>query len=120
MATNSAPAKGSVTHENHVQLVGTVHRYPEIYETESGDIARFELRIALDNLPGETVPVAWAHPDDWVTDLEIGEEVAVRGRVRQRFFRSGGTTQSRTEVVVAELARCADAPMLRRFRKRSA
>ena len=31
--------------------------------------------------------------------VEPGAEVVVSGRVRRRFFRAGGVTQSRTEVV---------------------
>ena len=42
-----------------------------------------------------------------VHDREVtvtaGDEVMVAGRVQRRFFRAGGSTQSRTEVVAAEL-----------------
>ena len=37
------------------------------------------------------------------TDLEPDTEVVVVGRVRRRFFRAGGSTQSRTEVVAEGL-----------------
>jgi single-strand DNA-binding protein len=36
-------------------------------------------------------------------DYDAGDEIVVVGRVRRRFFRSGGATQSRTEVVVDAL-----------------
>ena len=37
--------------------------------------------------------------------LEVGSEVVVWGRVRRRFFRVAGLTQSRTEVVAARVVR---------------
>ena len=50
-----------------------------------------------------SVPVAWFDPPARVPRLEAGAEVLVIGNVRRRFFRAGGTTQSRTEVVVHRL-----------------
>lgn len=49
-----------------------------------------------------SVPVAWFDPPDKITFAE-GDEVVVRGSVRRRFFRSGGATQSRTEVLAVEV-----------------
>ncbi|HET7523922.1 MAG TPA: hypothetical protein VFJ79_07250, partial [Acidimicrobiales bacterium] len=37
--------------------------------------------------------------------LDAGVGVVVVGRVRRRFFRSGGVTQSRTEVVASRVVR---------------
>ena len=51
--------------------------------------------------PGErsdTVPVAWMGAPATAANLGMGEEVVVVGRVRRRFFRTPGGTQSRTEV----------------------
>lgn len=51
--------------------------------------------------PGErsdSVPVAWMNAPVAAAHFDTGEEVVVVGRVRRRFFRAGGTTQSRTEV----------------------
>ena len=36
-------------------------------------------------------------------DLDVETEVVVVGRVRRRWFRSGGATQSRTEVLAVEV-----------------
>ena len=36
-------------------------------------------------------------------DLDVDAEVVAAGRVRRRWFRSGGATQSRTEVVAVEV-----------------
>ena len=51
--------------------------------------------------PGEradSVPVAWMGAPASAARLGAGDEVLVVGRVRRRFFRTGGGTQSRTEV----------------------
>lgn len=46
------------------------------------------------------VPVAWHDPTSTQLGLLVaGAEVVVIGTVRRRFFRVGGATQSRTEVV---------------------
>ncbi|HSM65781.1 MAG TPA: hypothetical protein VK860_05715 [Ilumatobacteraceae bacterium] len=45
-----------------------------------------------------SVPVAWTDPAD-AASVVAGAEVVVTGTVRRRFFRVGGATQSRTEVV---------------------
>ena len=48
-----------------------------------------------------SVPVSWVDPPSKALDpIEQGLDVVVVGTVRRRFFRSGGSTQSRTEVVV--------------------
>ena len=52
---------------------------------------------------GQTsVPVAWFDPPAG-SEPQIGDELVVRGTVRRRFFRTGGATQSRTEVVADEV-----------------
>jgi single-strand DNA-binding protein len=50
----------------------------------------------------ESVPVVWHDPPAAAVTLDTGDEVVVVGHVARRFFRVGGATQSRTEVV----ARC--------------
>ena len=47
----------------------------------------------------ESVPVVWRNPPASFVGWEAGEEVLVIGHVARRFFRAGGSTQSRTEVV---------------------
>jgi len=43
------------------------------------------------------VPVVWFEAPARAAELAVDEQVV--GRVRRRFFRAGGGTQSRTEVV---------------------
>jgi hypothetical protein len=52
-----------------------------------------------------TVPVSWADPPAVAPAWAAGDEIALLGEVRRRFFRVAGATQSRTEVVVESAAR---------------
>ena len=66
----------------------------------SGDrIVNLEVSIREDGHPTDTVPVAWFDAPPKAVELDVDTEVVVVGRVRRRFFRAGGSTQSRTEVV---------------------
>jgi hypothetical protein len=56
--------------------------------------------VVADAIGREPVPVVW---DVELGVAHAGESLVVRGRVRQRFFRSGGATMSRTEVVASEI-----------------
>lgn len=40
---------------------------------------------------------------DRAVTIVVGTEVVVAGHVQRRFFRAGGSTQSRTEVLVADI-----------------
>lgn len=48
----------------------------------------------------EVVPIVWSGEPDRFVDAVADADLVVTGRVRQRFFRSGGSVVSRTEVVV--------------------
>jgi single-strand DNA-binding protein len=89
---------------NLVVLTGTVTGEPIRRSLRSGvDVVNFDVATHLD---GETasVPIAWYDPrDSALSSFVSGEEIVVIGTVRRRFFRVGGQTQSRTEVVVATL-----------------
>src|SRR6476646_1054626 len=87
---------------NIVVLQGTLSRQPEIRSTSSGDVITYEVTTRPDEGPAVTAPVAWSQPPKGAYSLSEGDSVTVVGQVRRRFFRSGGSTQSRTEVV-AEL-----------------
>jgi single-strand DNA-binding protein len=50
------------------------------------------------------VPSAWPHPPAAARSWTAGTELIVTGRVRRRYFRAGGSTQSRTEVVATRAA----------------
>jgi single-strand DNA-binding protein len=66
----------------------------------SGDrIVGLDLTIRREGAgKAESVPVVWPDPPATLA-LAAGDEVVVVGHVARRFFRVGGLTQSRTEVV---------------------
>jgi single-strand DNA-binding protein len=83
---------------------GTVHAEPHERALPAGGVvAQFDLttRVTADGRESSvTVPIAWHDPAP--ADLGVvvpGAELVVVGTVRRRFFRIGGATQSRTEVV---------------------
>ncbi len=58
-----------------------------------------ELTVRPPDGPASSVPVAWSGAPRPPATGRLGTAVLVVGRVRRRFFRAGGVTQSRTEVV---------------------
>ena len=85
---------------NLVTLVGRLSRPAEQRVLPSGD-RLVALEVTLDGPDGkdETAPVVWFSPPASAADLDTGSAVVVVGRVRRRFYRANGATQSRTEVV---------------------
>ena len=63
-----------------------------------GIVAQFDV-TTRDEAGRQTVPVAWPDPPPAGVPTDVGGDLVVVGSVRRRFFRSGGATQSRTEVV---------------------
>lgn len=91
---------------NLALLIGVLARPAQDLELPSGDrLVSLEVTVRRADGPAEPVPVQWPDPPAWASVLDAGTEVAVLGRVRRRFFRAGGVTQSRTEVVAARVAR---------------
>ena len=91
---------------NVVVLQGVLARPAVDVQLPSGDrLVSLEVTVRRDSGPAEPVPVQWADPPAWAATLDTGTAVAVLGRVRRRFFRAGGATQSRTEVVARKVVR---------------
>ena len=85
---------------NVVVLQGSLTRPAEQRLLPSGDsLVGLEVTVPRPGQKAESVPVVWPDAPASAADLDVGESVVVVGRVRRRFFRSGGSTQSRTEVV---------------------
>ena len=83
---------------NIVILRGTLSRAPELRALATG-AAHLQLDLSTPLLNGvASVPVIWVDPPARA-QFEAGDQVVVAGSVRRRFFRVGGITQSRTEVV---------------------
>ncbi len=91
------------TQNNLVVLRGTVTMEPSMRELKGGVVLQFDVSTPLDG-SSTSVPVAWHDPTpSQASSFGAGDEVVVTGTVRRRFFRVGGQTQSRTEVIVASL-----------------
>lgn len=85
---------------NVAVLCGALSRAPEVRVLPSGDrLVAYEVTIRPPQGKAESVPVAWPDAPGWAERFPAGAEVVVVGRVRRRFFRAGGATSSRTEVV---------------------
>lgn len=85
---------------NIVALRGRLSRPAEERTLGSGTrLVSYDVTVADPNGGrAETVPVVWFDPPTGAL-IDDGTEVVVVGRVRRRFFRAGGATGSRTEVV---------------------
>lgn len=95
MSTTAIPSGINLT-----VLVGQLSRPPELRLLPSGDsVLSLELTVRIEGTPTESVPVTWFEPPPEAVGWEVGDELLVTGRTRRRFFRAGGATQSRTEVV---------------------
>ncbi len=85
---------------NVVMLRGRLSRPAELRVLPSGDrLVALELSVPQAGVRTESVPVVWHDPPAVAETLDVDQVVMVLGRVRRRFFRAGGSTQSRTEVV---------------------
>ena len=99
---------------NLVVVEGVLARPAQDVELPSGSrLISLEVTVRRDEGPAEPVPVAWFDAPAWATSLDAGASVLVVGRVRRRFFRSGGVTQSRTEVVASKVVRASAAAKFR-------
>lgn len=90
---------------NITVLQGSLSRPPEVRSLPSGDeLVAYEVTVAgVRGGKAESVPVVWFDAPPAAASLEADADVVVVGRVRRRFFRAGGSTQSRTEVVAEQV-----------------
>lgn len=89
-----------MSHFNLAVLHGELSSDPRRRELPSGStLTQLELTTRLD---GDTVSVPVSAFDREI-DGVAGDRYIVIGYVRRRFFRAGGTTQSRTEVVASRV-----------------
>jgi len=94
---------------NLVVLEGLLAKPAQHRELPSGSrLLTLEVTVRRAEGPAEPVPVAWFDAPAWASALDEGSPVVVIGRVRRRFFRAGGATQSRTEVVAERVLRATD------------
>jgi single-strand DNA-binding protein len=81
-------------------------------------LATLQITTRPDDGPAVSVPVAWFDPPAWAADLEPDDDVIVLGTVKRRFFRAGGATASRVEVLAESVARGNDSRRRRAIVKR--
>jgi single-strand DNA-binding protein len=85
---------------NVVVVAGRLSRPAEQRVLPSGErLVAVQVTVDRTGDRAETVPVVWFDAPASAATLDLEEAVVVVGRVRRRFFRAGGSTQSRTEVV---------------------
>ena len=85
---------------NLVLLRGTLTSEPVVRELPSGStVTQLELTTQVAGR-ASSVPVAL---HDRSVTLTAGDEVVITGHVNRRFFRAGGVTQSRTEVIATDV-----------------
>ena len=104
---------------NFVLLEGVLSRPSVARDLPSGSVL-WALEVTTRDAEGAaaSVPVSWfdpASPPDWDT----GTPVIVFGTVRRRFFRAGGSTQSRTEVVAESVCVATDRRTASRLRRQA-
>jgi single-strand DNA-binding protein len=84
---------------------GTLSRQPETRVLDSGTtVVSCDVAVRSTG-KAETVPVSWFDPPARAAKLREGDEVLVTGRIRRRFYRSAGRTQSRTDIVAETVVR---------------
>ena len=85
---------------NVVVLYGRLTRPAALRSLPSGDqLVALEVSVRREGDRAETAPVVWPDAPASASALDVDQEVVVVGRIRRRFFKAGGATQSRTEVV---------------------
>jgi len=96
---------------NLALLRGTISSEPVIRDLPSGDsVTQVELTTRVDGR-AVSVPVAVHHRP---VTVGAGDEVVVTGHVSRRFFRVGGATQSRTEVIADAIIKTSRARTVQR------
>lgn len=85
---------------NLVILRGRVTSDPTARELPSG---RIVTQIELTTTCGGAAVSVPVVVDDRPVTCAAGDEIVVAGHVRRRFFRAGGATQSRAEVVASDI-----------------
>jgi single-strand DNA-binding protein len=90
---------------NVTVLRGVVTNDPTVRELASGVVVvQFDVSTRISQYVKAvkvSVPLSWTDPSATaLSPIVKGVDVVVVGSVRRRFFRSGGMTQSRTEVVI--------------------
>ena len=89
---------------NVVAITGRLSSEPTVRELPTGSVRiKVEVTTKVGNV-SVSVPLVWFDPAKTVP-VKAGDEIAAVGTIRRRFYQAGGSTQSRTEMVVVHLGR---------------
>lgn len=100
----AAIAPKTPTNLNIAAALGTISSEPMRRDLPSGStVMALSLTVRESNQPSTSLPVVWFDAPGRADSLARGDEVLVVGRLSRRFFRSGGATQSRTELVAERI-----------------
>jgi single-strand DNA-binding protein len=101
-ATNPITNPAGHSAINLAVLRGTVSSEPRERELPSGaSVTQLEVTTRTETATSSVPVVVHDRP----VEIGAGDEIVVIGHVHRRFFRVGGQTQSRTEVVAARVLR---------------
>jgi single-strand DNA-binding protein len=101
--TSEPDLPGLASDQNIAIVRGTLSSDPTQRELPSGDtVHNYEVTVRSPDGPADTVPVT-RFGNGRSPALKAGDAVVITGRVRRRFFRAGGVTASRTEIVAASI-----------------
>lgn len=99
---------------NLVVLTGALSAEPRLRSLPSGD-RLVEFDVTTRGASGVyNAPVAWFEPTGLADRLAAASPVVVVGLIRRRFFRAGGSTQSRTEVLALRVVDASKPSAIRR------
>jgi single-strand DNA-binding protein len=92
---------------NVAVIRGRLSRPSEERVLPSGDrMVTYEVTVPGEgDRQAESVPVVWFDAPASACGMDVDTEVVAVGRVRRRFFKAGGATASRTEVVADAVVR---------------
>lgn len=108
------------THVNVVVLHGVLSSAPRVRDLPSGaELTHLEVTTRVSDAAA-SVPVVVAGADPHLATLDAGDAVVVVGRVTRRYFRAGGVTQSRTEVLAERVVRAGRRQAVDRALRRAA
>lgn len=114
---NSNPSVDPAPGCNLAVALGVISGDVQIRTLPSGtELASFSISVSQASGPATSIPVSWSAPTPKLLErLEAGTEVLAIGRVVRRFYRAGGSTQSRTELVVDRIERLSRRTACRRM-----
>lgn len=91
---------------NLAVVCGRLSSDPRSRDLPSGStVLNLEITVDHQNRRSDSVPVAFFDPPASAGSFVEGDHIVVIGSVRRRFFRAGGTTASRTELVASRVVK---------------